>query len=43
MSMNIYIQFWKDILSLWWPVFIFLIVGLAYIYLDEKEGQAWKA
>lgn len=39
MTLQIYMQFWKDILSLWWPVVLFLTVGLAYIYLDEKEDK----
>lgn len=39
MTLQIYIQFWRDILSIWWPVFLFLVVGLAILNISERRGK----
>lgn len=39
MTLQIYIQFWKDIFVYWWPVIILIAMGLVAIYFDERRDK----
>lgn len=39
MTIELYLQFWAKIISIWWPVFFSAGVGLAYLSYTERRDK----